>query len=497
MNLTFKTFRGAEIAEAFDQLAALRIAVFRDFPYLYEGTVEYEKEYLATYAQSDRAFLFCVFEQDRMVGATTCIPLLDETPEVQKPFVEAGYALDKVFYFGESILLPEYRGLGLGHRFFDEREAHARRFGSFDMTCFCAVDRGENHPAQPADYRPNDAFWLKRGYRRDESLKSMFEWLDIGEESSSSKPMIFWKKELHMKIRVASAQYPITQHDSFPAWREHLEHWVADAAEQGAELLLFPEYGSMELVSLLPEAVRADIRGQVRELEAFRESFCYCFIDLSAKYNMVMVAPSFPIAENGVMLNRAYVFSPKGLLGHQDKFFMTRFEDEEWGISSPIQKKLTVFECPWGSFGIQTCYDTEFGLGAQLLCGAGASVVLVPSCTETIRGATRVHVGARARALENQCYVVVSQTVGEAPWSPAVDLNYGYAAIYSSPDLNMPEEGVLSKMQAQTPGWLVQTLDLSLIEVLRKDGQVLNYRDQQRVLTGLRGETVEVASVAT
>jgi len=194
--LRFLTKEGKKLESVFDDLAALRIAVFHDYPYLYEGNIAYEKEYLKTYSNSERSFLFAVYDGEKMVGATTCIPLKDETDEVRKPFQEADLDIERIFYFGESILLPEYRGLGLGHRFFDERESHAKHFGTYDLTCFCSVDRGENHPLKPVGYRPNDAFWLKRGYVKESSLQSFMEWPDIGEIESSAKPMIFWTKNL-------------------------------------------------------------------------------------------------------------------------------------------------------------------------------------------------------------------------------------------------------------------------------------------------------------
>jgi len=190
---------GSEIASVFDDLAQLRITVFRAFPYLYEGSIDYEKEYLKVYSSSANSFLFAVYDGTQMVGATTCIPLLDETPEVQEPFIKAGIDLSSLFYFGESILLPEYRGMGLGHRFFDERETHARSFKSCQITCFCSVLRPENHELRPVDYQPLDVFWTKRGYQKEPSLKSKFEWLDIGEELSTQKEMIYWTKQINPK----------------------------------------------------------------------------------------------------------------------------------------------------------------------------------------------------------------------------------------------------------------------------------------------------------
>jgi predicted amidohydrolase len=298
-----------------------------------------------------------------------------------------------------------------------------------------------------------------------------------------------------MPVKVASAQYPITKHTDFESWQQHTTHWVNDAVMQGAELLLFPEYGAMELVSILPGEIQQDLRQQILELDAFKAAFCEVFADLAQKNNVVIIAPSLPVVEAGKHLNRAFVFSPKGLMGYQDKFFMTRFEDEQWGIES-APKILTLFEASWGKFGIQICYDIEFGLGSQLLCNAGASLILAPSCTETIRGATRVHVGARARALENQAYTVVSQTVGEAAWSPAVDLNYGYAGFYSTPDKDLPEQGVLALQTAQQEGWLIQELDFSKIDEVRRDGHVFNFKDQQKLKIEIDGEVIRIQHIA-
>lgn len=187
---------GKEIETVIPELAALRIEVFRDFPYLYEGSFEYEKEYLKTYVNSERAFLFAVFDNEKMVGATTCIPLMDETAEVKEPFKDAGMKLDEVFYFGESILLKEYRGKGIGKRFFEERERHVASFGNYTKTCFCAVVRPKNHLLRPEAYVPLDEFWKSRGYKKSEVLKSKFSWKDINEPLETEKTMIYWLKKI-------------------------------------------------------------------------------------------------------------------------------------------------------------------------------------------------------------------------------------------------------------------------------------------------------------
>ncbi len=278
-----------------------------------------------------------------------------------------------------------------------------------------------------------------------------------------------------MTIAIATAQYPITYFQSLEAWQAHCLQWLNDA--QGAELVLFPEYGSMELASLLPAQVQADLSAQITQMQAFLPAFLETFSHLAQSHACIIVAPSFPVQDNNIFVNRTFVFGPQGPMGFQDKYFMTRFEAETWGISRG-KPETVVFDAPWGKFGIQTCYDIEFPIGAYELCQKGASVILVPSCTETIRGATRVHVGARARALENQCWVVVSQTVGDAPWSPAVDINYGYAAVYGTPDEGFPEQGILAIHEAQATGYLHAQLDLDLVQQVRQSGQVFNFKDQ-------------------
>lgn len=193
--MEFRTYIGAEISPVLAELSALRMRVFRDFPYLYEGSLAYEMGYLQTYIASPRALLFTVWDGETMVGATTCIPLSDETEAVRAPFVAAGIPVERVFYFGESVLLPEYRGRGIGKRFFEAREQHTRAFGTFTDLYFCAVERPADHPLRPAGYQPLDAFWRSEGFSPS-PLSSYFEWKDIDEEISDKKKMNYWGKKM-------------------------------------------------------------------------------------------------------------------------------------------------------------------------------------------------------------------------------------------------------------------------------------------------------------
>jgi len=194
--MVIELLHGRDIEPHIDEVARLRIAVFRDFPYLYDGTVEYEADYLSTYVRSADSLCVLVRDGDQVVGASTALPLADETEAFQRPFLEAGWDVGRIFYYAESVLLPAYRGTGLGVRFFDEREAHARRLGRFGWCAFCAVQRPVDHPRRPADYQPLDAFWARRGYRHHPELHTEYRWRDLDEDSESAKPMSFWIKPL-------------------------------------------------------------------------------------------------------------------------------------------------------------------------------------------------------------------------------------------------------------------------------------------------------------
>jgi GNAT superfamily N-acetyltransferase len=192
--MQIKIVQGDAVTPHIADLARLRTEVFRAFPYLYEGSEDYEASYLATYARSPESLFVLALDGERIVGASTGVPMPDASGVFQAPFIAAGIAPEKVFYFGESVLLSTYRGRGLGVRFFEEREAHARRLGRFDWCTFCAVERPQSHPLRPADYVPLDAFWDKRGYKHRTDLRTMLAWQDIGEENETEKPMSFWLK---------------------------------------------------------------------------------------------------------------------------------------------------------------------------------------------------------------------------------------------------------------------------------------------------------------
>jgi GNAT superfamily N-acetyltransferase len=191
MKLHYSDAIGPEIAPHIERLAELRTVVFREYPYLYDGTLEYERQYMQKLADSPHGYLVLAKDGQTVVGASTGLPLSDAEPHFQKPFLEAGLDVDDFFYFGESVVLPDYRGQGAGHKFFDERIAQAH-FLAFPFSCFCAFVRATNHPDKPKDYRSLDKFWKKRGFKQRADLQTSFPWPDLGQTEPTDKLMEFW-----------------------------------------------------------------------------------------------------------------------------------------------------------------------------------------------------------------------------------------------------------------------------------------------------------------
>lgn len=189
------TLSGAALTEALDDIARLRIAVFRDWPYLYEGTMEYERAYLQTYERSERAIALAVYDGDWLVGASTGAPLSEHIGDFKGAFDQTSLDVDNIFYCGESVLLSRYRRRGLGHRFFDLREDYARGMG-FETICFASVIRPPDHPLRPSGYRPLDDFWKKRGYARLPGAVAHFRWKDVDQLTETEKPLQIWARDL-------------------------------------------------------------------------------------------------------------------------------------------------------------------------------------------------------------------------------------------------------------------------------------------------------------
>lgn len=276
-------------------------------------------------------------------------------------------------------------------------------------------------------------------------------------------------------LRVAAAQYPIDEPGSLAEWREKVARWVAEGVATGAELIVFPEYAAMEQAATFGATTAGNLRESLEAVAGIAGERAAFHVRLAQQHGVHILTGSGPVPrEAGRFVNAAQLVAPRGLVGEQDKLVMTPFE-HDWGISAGAP--VRVFDTALGRIGVAICYDSEFPLIARAMAEAGAEIILVPSCTERVSGFHRVRTSAMARALENGIATIMSPTVGDAPWSPAVDHNHGAAGIFVPSEHAVCDTGVIAEGKLDEPGWVTGTIDLAALRGVRAKGEMRNFTD--------------------
>jgi predicted amidohydrolase len=274
-------------------------------------------------------------------------------------------------------------------------------------------------------------------------------------------------------LRLGTLAYPVTAPDSFAIFAEKFDQLVKEGKAGGADMLVMPEYASMELAAAGADA--GDVAAELADICAQRAALLALFRQTARRHGVWLLPGSLPWQEGGFVRNRAPLISPDGRMRFQDKRVMTRFEAEQWGVQPGAGP--CVFETPWGRIGIAICYDVEFPPLVRAQAQAGARLILAPSCTDTLHGFNRVCLSARARALENQCFVAMAPTVGAAPVLATLDENHGYAAVFGPVDRGFAADGVIACGAMDQPGWVFADLDFHRLEAVRAHGAVRNFCD--------------------
>ena len=272
-------------------------------------------------------------------------------------------------------------------------------------------------------------------------------------------------------MKIATAAYALDFLQSWAQYEDKLSYWVAGAAGQGADLLLFPEYGGMEIATLAGSETAGDLERSVAAISERMGDVSALYSRLAREHGVYIVGGGSPVwVGQERPVNRSYFYAPDGGVDYQDKQIMIPWERDPWHLSPGGPLKL--FDTEFGKIGILICYDCEFPLLARAL--ADADLILVPSCTEALHGYWRVRIGAMARALEGQCVTAMSSLVGMADWSEAVDVTTGAGGVFGPPDTGFPANGVLAAGEVDVPGWTFADFDAAAIARVRHDGAVRN-----------------------
>ncbi|GBD38146.1 2-oxoglutaramate amidase [bacterium HR37] len=289
------------------------------------------------------------------------------------------------------------------------------------------------------------------------------------------------------RIRVASLQYYIRPVQTFEQFSQQVEALVETAADYDCHLVVFPEYFTVQLLTL--NNIKRPIDEQIRSLAAQVPRFIELMSNLARKNRIYIVAGTIPVMERNTVYNDSFFFSPSGNFGVQGKLHMTRFESEEWRVSARSQIK--VFETEFGRVGIAICYDVEFPEIVRVMANEGANILVVPSCTDDRQGFLRVRYCAQARAIENQMYVIQSCTVGSLPMVPAVHLNYGQASILTPSDFPFSRDGIIAEGNPNIEMMVIGELNLKTIQESRSFGTVLPLLDSRRTAEIIKQTQIE------
>jgi predicted amidohydrolase len=277
-----------------------------------------------------------------------------------------------------------------------------------------------------------------------------------------------------MKMRVSAVQFELRDVRSFEDFRRQVVHYVKNAAEYGAQFLLFPEFITTPLLSAGGDVENGDPVGRLPD---YTEAYTGLFSGLAVEYGMYIIGGTHVTRKEDQLRNTAFLFGPDGSVHTQDKLHITPTEKDEWNVKEG--DGVQVFETPFGTIGVLTCYDIEFPEIVRMVRAKGADVIFCPSCTDDRHGFYRVRYCCHARAVENQIYVVTTGTVGSLQRVDFMRANYGQAAVITPNDIPFPPRGILVEGEINADMVITADLDLALLEDVRKSGSVTTWRDRR------------------
>jgi predicted amidohydrolase len=266
-------------------------------------------------------------------------------------------------------------------------------------------------------------------------------------------------------MKIASLQYQYDFPKDFDAYGKKITQIVSHHAHEGVDLLVFPEYAGLEMLSFVA----------IEKLQDYLPLYTALFQELSNLHQIFICSGSQVVVTPQGTFNRSFLFSPNRAIGYQDKCMITPSETEEGIVAG--SNRLCLFETPFGKIGICICYDIEFPPLAKRLIDAGARLLLVPSYTASVHGFYRVFLSCRARALENQCYIVQSALIGQTD----IEMSYGASAICSPIDEGFPEDGLLAMGKRDQIESVQFDLDFQKLDRVRSSGQTHNFMDAKKL----------------
>lgn len=414
------------------------------------------------------------------------------------PHGDAMYGLDVLIH-------PDYRGHRLGRRLYEARKDLCK---SLNLRAILAGGRIPNYhqyadKMTPAEYLdqvsrkelrdPILSFQLANDFQIKRLLR---KYLPEDERSHGYATLLEWNNILFepaetvletrkTKVRVGAVQWQMREFSSVEAVLQQVEYFVDALSNYQSDFAVFPELFNAPLMGLQDRAAQQDQIAAIRFLAGFTEHFKTELARMALSYNINIVAGSMiEEFEDGHLYNVAYLFHRDGGMEAQAKLHITLQERRDWVIEGG--KDLRVFDTDAGRVGILICYDVEFPELSRLLADQDMDILFVPFWTSTKNAYLRVRHCAQARAIENECYVVLCGSVGNVPSIENMEVQYAQSSVFSPSDFAFPHDAVLAETTPNTEMIMFSDLDLTHLTVLRNEGSVTNLKDRRHDLFDLR-----------
>jgi len=396
---------------------------------------------------------------------------------------------------------PEYRSLRLGRRLYDARKELCENLNLRAMVAGgripgYAAYAGEMTPAKYVElvrqkeltdpiltFQLANEFHVRkiiRGYlpydSESKAYATLLEWINVYYDEESDKLIGNQKSN----VRIGIVQWQMRATASLEDFFQQIEFFVDTVSGYKADCVLFPEFFNAPMMALTGETAAS---AAIRAMAAFTEPIKTRMMELAVSYNINVIAGSMPVYEDGMLYNVSYLCRRDGTVDEQYKLHVTPDEASYWGMRGG--DKIKCFDTDFGKIGILVCYDVEFPELSRLLSDEGMKILFVPFWTDTKNAYQRVRICAQARAIENECYVAITGSVGNLPRVENMDIQYSQSAVFSPSDFAFPHDAIVAEATPNTEMTLIADLDLDLLKDLNTTGAVRNLRDRRKDLYGV------------
>ncbi|WP_438970537.1 GNAT family N-acetyltransferase [Methylophaga sp.] len=445
----------------------------------------------------------CVVDHDKIIGVALSVQvnyqkfsnphtyddLISKKETIlNNPNGDALYGLDVLIH-------ANYRGYRLGRRLYEARKELCRQH---NLRAILAGGRIPNYHEHSDEMTPDEYFEAVKNKRIYDPIltfqlsndfqvtRLLKQYLPEDEKSEGYATLLEWRNIFYepestvidtrkTQVRIGAIQWQMREVESVEELLRQVEYFIDALSSYKSDFAVFPEFFNAPLMGLSP-----DQRNQteaIRFLASYTEKFKNEMSQMALSYNINVITGSMPLLEDDVLFNVAYLCRRDGTIEIQRKLHITPHERRDWVIKGG--DTLQVFETDAGRVGILICYDVEFPELSRLLAEQDMDILFVPYWTDTKNGYLRVRSCAQARAIENECYVVICGSCGNLPQVENLDVQYSQAAVFSPSDFSYPHDAVMSETTPNTEMIMFSDLDLDKLKLTRSEGSVNNLKDRR------------------